>query len=146
MTGHLLRSQSSSVHFVLPNYSSLGAPFLPCSPKSTGEWWWWLTSLWSSSMCSGEHASSLQPFLELEDDRVSLMQPQQAWGLTSLQPPRLAVLRSPTQGSCMGRGAVRKPEVMVTQIMEDDSGWKKKKTAHGKTYKLWNKKIFQWKM
>lgn len=50
------------------------------------------------------------------------MQPQQAWGLTSLQPPRLAVLLSPTQGSCMGRGAVRKPEVMVTQIMEDDSG------------------------
>lgn len=52
-------SHRSFVKISLPNYSSLGALFLPCSPKSTGEWCWWLTSLWSSSTCSGEHASSL---------------------------------------------------------------------------------------
>lgn len=76
-------------------------------------------------MCLGEHASSMEPLLVLEDDIVSLMQPQRAWGLPHLQPPRPAVLLPPTQGGCMGRGAARKHEAMVTQIMEStDSGFK----------------------
>lgn len=75
-------------------------------------------------MCLGERASSMEPLLVLEDDSLTDA------ATASMGPATPAATKAcrtaaSNPGRLHGRGAARKHEAMVTQIMEStDSGFK----------------------